>query len=190
MRRLVPLGKPSIFREAGDQGAVAATLLNLANTAQIQGNLTLAQTYSEEALARFRELGEPHGIAKALYTLALMLHYQGKDDRARALLEESLSIFRERNFNEGIAHNLDLLGVLASSAGDYGAARRLHEESLAIHQRSGDKANPGCALESATPQCGRRHRHRGIRASARSSVKTTGRTAMRRSLCTIWDWPP
>lgn len=136
----------SIFREMNDRGAVAATLLNLAQTTQVQGNLALAKSYSEEALAKFRELGAAHGVARALSTLGLMLHYQGEDDRARELVKESLDIFRRLNLKEGVAHDLNLLGVLASSAGDYAAARALHEESLAIHRRSGHKGNMVAAL--------------------------------------------
>jgi predicted ATPase/class 3 adenylate cyclase len=129
----------AIFRELDDRGAMAATLINLANTSQFQSNLGLARSNSEEALSRFRELGAARGIATALSTLCVILHQQGEDARSRMLLQESLRIFRDLKLKEGIAHNLDLLGILASSEGDYVSARSLHEESLAIHRRSGDK---------------------------------------------------
>jgi predicted ATPase len=136
----------AIFRELGDRGAVAATLLNLASTSQYESNLALAQSYCEEALSKFRELGAARGIATAVSTLSVVLHRQGENDRARLLLQESLAIFRELNLKEGIAQNLDLLGVVASSYGDYASARPLHEECLAIHRRSGDKAKMMVAL--------------------------------------------
>ena len=129
----------SIFRELGDRGAVAATLHNLANTAQAEGNFAQAQLYGEEALEKFRQLGSARGIAISLSNVAGTLHQQGQNDRARPMLEESLAIFRELNLKDGIAHNLDILGLVASSYGDYASARSMHEESLAILRRLGDK---------------------------------------------------
>ncbi len=136
----------AIFQELDDRGAMAATLVNLANTSWAQRKFTSAQSEAEEALRRFRELGTERGIAIALNILATTLHQRGEDERARRLLEESLTIFRQLNLKDGIAHILDVLGLIASSNGDFATSRSLHEESLAIHRRLGDKSKISSVL--------------------------------------------
>jgi predicted ATPase/class 3 adenylate cyclase/Tfp pilus assembly protein PilF len=143
----------AIFQELDDRGAIAATLVNLANTSWAQRQFTSAQSEAEEALQRFRELGTKRGIATALSILATTLHQRGEDERARSLLEESLAIFRQLNLKDGIAHNLDALGLIASSKGDYATSRSLHEESLAIHRRLGDKAKIASVLTNVGHTC-------------------------------------
>lgn len=129
----------TIFRELGDRGACAATLLSLANTAAGQGNVALARSHCEESLKIFRELGSSRGIAGALSSLALFLHNQGDDNRAQTMIEESLGIFRHLNQKDGIAYNLDLLGAVVAGQGDYLLARSLYQESLDLYRRMGNK---------------------------------------------------
>lgn len=129
----------AIFRQLGDRGAVAATLVSLGGTAHSQGEVVLARAYFEEALQKFRELGGRRGIASALSALAIALHSQGEESRARTMLEESLAIFRELNQKDGIAYNLDVLGVVVASQGDYALSRSLHEESTELQRRIGNK---------------------------------------------------
>jgi predicted ATPase/class 3 adenylate cyclase len=138
----------AIFQELDDRGAMAATLVSLANTSWAQRQFTSAQSEAEEALKRFRELGTARGIATALSILAATLHQRAEDERARSLLEESLTIFRQLNLKDGIAHNLDALGVIASSNGDFATSRSLHGESLAIHRQLGDKAKISTVLSN------------------------------------------
>jgi predicted ATPase len=134
----------AIFRNAGDRGAAAATLISLGNTIKAQGDIGLAQSYCEESLHEFRALGSNRGTAGALSALALMVHEQGDNVRALQMLEESLNIFRELDQSDGIAHNLDLLGAVRSSAGDHTLAQTMWRQSLEIHRRMGNK--PAVAL--------------------------------------------
>jgi predicted ATPase/class 3 adenylate cyclase len=134
----------AIFCELRDLGAMAATLVSLANTSYAQRNFTQAETEAETALAQFRQLGAARGVAIALSILARTLHERGEDERAQKLLKESLGIFRELRLKDGIAHNLDLLGIIATSQSDFVSARSLLEESLANYRSVGDKAKiPG-----------------------------------------------
>jgi predicted ATPase len=115
-------------------GRRADSLAGFGNIAQFQGNLDLARTAFEEALAIFRSLGEQGMVAAALTQLADIVLTQGEGERALALAEESVALRRELGgFNLG--RGLVSLAEIAFAEGDVDRARSMYEEGLAVVRR-------------------------------------------------------
>jgi len=126
-------------RELGDTMGVAASLNNLGNVAQYQGDYDRAQILHQESLALRRELGDRWGVAGSLSNLANVAGEQGDVSEALTLLEDGLALRREIGDTEGIALTLGNLGVLARYQGDHTRATTYLEESLALRRSLGEK---------------------------------------------------
>lgn len=107
-----------------------------------QGDLALAQTLLDEAVATWRDLDDKQSLAVGLGDLARLV---GKHRVAatRPILAESLALSRELGDQRGIATALAELGFLAMCEGDHGAARALLAEGLEIREQLGDQRGAG-----------------------------------------------
>jgi len=129
----------TLWRTAGDLGAVAGALNNLGSVAQQQGDHQLARALHEESLLLWRALKDAPGAASALNQLACIARDdQGDYARARSLLEESLTLRRSLGDTRGMAISLNNLGLVAYYEGDHAQANPLLEESLTLRQSLGD----------------------------------------------------
>ena len=131
------------FRELGDKGGIANSLMCLGDVSRDQRDYTTARTLYEQSLGLFHELGDKGGIAYSLMSLGFVADYQEDYASARTVHGESLGLFRELGDKRGIATSLNILGDVAKAQGDYAAAWTLFEESLALHRELG--AQPGVA---------------------------------------------
>jgi predicted ATPase/DNA-binding winged helix-turn-helix (wHTH) protein len=94
----------------------------------LQGAITQALRYAEEALALFLQTDDRLGLA---WCLELLANNQF-NERAHAFAEEALSLFRELGSRDGEGRALRALGVAAYRAGDHTLAATLLEQSIAV----------------------------------------------------------
>jgi tetratricopeptide (TPR) repeat protein len=126
-----------------------ASALNAAGSlAQMQGDITVAQSSFEESLAIRRTLQDRRGIGGSLNNLGNVAEYRGDHREARVHYQNSLAIMRQLKDNWGIATVLDNLGYVARNEGDDAAARLLCEESLAIGREIADRGIITSSLQS------------------------------------------
>jgi len=119
----------ALWREVGDKGGIAWSLLNLGWFVSDQGEYARAQALIEESLAMHKVLGNKRGIARSLSLLAWVLFVSQSDSTsAHLLLEEGLVLFRDLCDKGNIAACLSLKGRLALSKADTTAGRSLLQE--------------------------------------------------------------
>jgi predicted ATPase/DNA-binding SARP family transcriptional activator len=111
--------------------ATAYALNNLAWAARAEGDLELARTTLEDALARFRQLGDRRGESLTLAHIGNLLRSLGDFEVARTRLEEALAIRSDLGDRRAILSTRMGLALLAMSAGDAPAGRALLSAALA-----------------------------------------------------------
>jgi len=136
-----------LWRELGDQKAVARSLSNLANIVKLQGDNAHARSLYAECLSIFRELGDRTGVAWSTNYQGDVARDQGDSAGARMLYEQGLVIFRELDDRWGIAGTLADLGSLARDQGDYPRAHSMYRESIKLFQELDHKRGIARLLE-------------------------------------------
>jgi predicted ATPase len=111
--------------------ATAYALNNLAWAARADGDLELAQSTLEDALARFRHLGDRRGEALTLAHIGNLWRSRGDFDVARSRLEKALAIRSELGDRRAVLSTRMGLALLAMSGGDAPAGRALLSAALA-----------------------------------------------------------
>jgi tetratricopeptide (TPR) repeat protein len=137
----------ALWRELGDQMAVARALSNLASIVKLEGDLVRARALYAECLEIFDALGDRSCVAWSFNYQGDCASDQGEAAAARALYEQALAIFRELNDGWGIAGTLADLGNLERDYGDHSAARALYRESLRQFHALGHKRGIARLLE-------------------------------------------
>jgi predicted ATPase/class 3 adenylate cyclase len=127
-----------IWREAGDETALNATLSNLGAVMERLGNLDRAEALQREALALARKYGDEQDISLTLNNLSTVLWNQGDLDGAQEMLEESLLIKRRIGNLFGLAVSLTNLAILTSGKGDLDQAISYMEEALSFDRQIGN----------------------------------------------------
>jgi predicted ATPase len=126
----------ALARDKGSPTAVRAKALRAAaRLAEVQGDISQAQAFSEESLTLFRQIGDQTGIALALHALADIVWVKGDLATARTQGEESLALFRELGDEDDMAELLLHLATLSIDQGEYERARALLEEGLQVYRR-------------------------------------------------------
>ncbi len=136
-----------LWRELGDQKAVARSLSNLANVVKLQGDYPRARSLYAECLSIFRGLGDRTGVAWSMNYQGDVARDQGDSAAARTLYEQGLAIFRELGDRWGIAGTLADLGSLAREQRNYPTAHSLYRESMRIFQELEHKRGIARLLE-------------------------------------------
>jgi tetratricopeptide (TPR) repeat protein len=136
-----------LWRELGDQKAVARSLSNLANIVKLQGDNTYAHLLYAECLSIFQSLGDRTGVAWSMNSLGDVARDQGDSLAARTLYEQGLEIFRELDDRWGIAGTLADLGSLAREQGNYSFAHSMYRESIRLFQELNHKRGIARLLE-------------------------------------------
>lgn len=117
---------------------VRAETLNLVGRFACEaGDLTLAQTFFQEALLVGRSTQESESVARSLSGLARVAIARGALDLARVLQEECLMIQRRIGQGADVARSLAILGWLTLESRGFEHAEALHEESLTIRAALG-----------------------------------------------------
>ena len=137
----------ALYREAGDDWDIAASLFSLANVLVVREEHERARELYREALGLSRELGDPDQYATGLANLGYEYLLDGDHEQATALNEEAAKLYRDRGSRGGLVYALDNLAWAALVRGDHERARALHEETLALCQELGDKLIGGECLE-------------------------------------------
>jgi predicted ATPase/DNA-binding SARP family transcriptional activator len=138
----------SIWRELGEESAIADTLHFLADVAYYQSHYDEARALYEESLALRRGLRDRRGIARSLESLGSLTRRLYDFQRMRALYEESLTLRRQLGNKVELAASLGNMGNAARDRGDYAAARAHYAESLALRREVQDRDGVGDALHN------------------------------------------
>jgi predicted ATPase/DNA-binding CsgD family transcriptional regulator len=146
--RAVPLFEEAlaVYREDGDIGSVARTLLHLGETILGQGDRDRGRVSLEEALAAARAARERGYESLLLKSLGYVARLEGDLPRATALLEEALAISREIGFAFATAEALAYLGETVRDRGDDARAAALLAEGLTAFRELGDPVGVGLCL--------------------------------------------
>jgi tetratricopeptide (TPR) repeat protein len=137
----------AIWRELGDQKAIARTLSNQAGAAKLGGDYERSRTLYAESFATFRAIGDREGVAWSLNHQGDVAREQGDTAGARSLYERALAIFYERGDRWGIAGTLADLGGLARQQKDYSTAHSLYRESIQLFREMEHKRGIARLLE-------------------------------------------
>jgi non-specific serine/threonine protein kinase len=133
--------------EVGDQWRAKA--LNAAgNVARRRGEIQVARSALDQALALWRALDDMRGVAAALANLGNIDFDLGDYERAAAEYQESLNLYRRVADRVGMALALNNLGIAHREQGQVDAAVALHEESLALRRDVGDQGGIAQALDN------------------------------------------
>jgi predicted ATPase len=138
----------SIWRELGEESAIADTLHFLADVVYYQSHYDEARALYEESLGLRRGLRDRRGIARSLESLGSLTRRLNDSQRMRALYEESLALRRQLGNKVELAASLGNIGNAARDRGDYAAARAHYEESLALRREVQDRDGVGDALHN------------------------------------------
>ncbi len=127
------------YRSAGRQGAVAASLCNLANVAYFQADFSEAIARYEDATDTFRALDDVVLLALNLSNLGSALIQLGDLDRAEEVVEEGLHYARQSGAVNAACNALVNLASVACLRKRYVQAAELAREALRTVQESGDQ---------------------------------------------------
>ena len=132
------------FHEARHWLDAALTLSTEADTLQalllnrtgkflrLQGDIALAQSYHEQALAIQQRLGDELGQCRSLENLAILVGTQGDYGRARTLLEQTLEIDRRSRSSRPVISTMNNLAIVLRRLGDLAEAERLYQEGTQL----------------------------------------------------------
>lgn len=130
----------TIFKEAGDQWGVAASLLRFwVFEYYVRRYHTESKSHLQESLAISRDISDRWGMGLSLFALGEVAHASGAYNEAKRHFQESLAIRRQIGDRQGVGIGLDFLGYVLRELGEYQEAQRLHQESLDISKEIGDR---------------------------------------------------
>lgn len=114
--------------------------------AYYQGNLAVARSLDEQALANRRDLDGPQDMIHSLKDLDIVARAQRALADAREFLEEAVALSRQVGDEGNLAVALDRLGTVAHAAGAWDEDDELYTLSHARWRRLGDDANSAWSL--------------------------------------------
>jgi tetratricopeptide (TPR) repeat protein len=116
---------------SGDVWAQAVTSNNLGVATIDRGDLSGAEEYYQQALARFRELDDRHGVNTALANYAWVEHYRGDHRSALANLAAALEFYRAEGAGRNAAITLRGMALVETAVGAHDVAVTHAGEALA-----------------------------------------------------------
>jgi tetratricopeptide (TPR) repeat protein len=120
----------------------AASLNNLGNVANDQGDYAQARQHLEEAVDIQREIGDKWYLANALSNLGNVTREEGNYDAATALYAESLITNRELGDKWALAYLLEDISSLAAAKGQPERALILTAAAATIREEIGAPLSP------------------------------------------------
>jgi tetratricopeptide (TPR) repeat protein len=133
-------------RAAGDRGALAANLRQLAYAHLALGEASAARPLCEEAVALGSDLDDPWAEAWDVHLLGAAAFGQGDHALARAAFEEELTLARASGSPFILARTLEWLGNLALEHGDAPEAAAQYEQALTAFRAAGTPAGASQVL--------------------------------------------
>jgi non-specific serine/threonine protein kinase len=122
----------AVYRDMGDDGAVARTLSNLGGVAVLEGEYERATALFEQTIPLFRDAGDDAALMITLSNLASMANRTGDHARGKALGEEGLAVARRVGDKDQISVSLHNLGRAALEQGEHHDAGSRFAESLEL----------------------------------------------------------
>jgi predicted ATPase/DNA-binding SARP family transcriptional activator len=127
-------------RRVGAEQAAGYLRLALALTERLAGDLDVAFSLIDDALARFRKLHDRYGEAYALSQRGHALRWIAQYDDADRFLQESEALRRGLRDRRALAISLSGRALNAAASGSPKQARTLGRDALAMMEESGDIA--------------------------------------------------
>jgi predicted ATPase len=127
-----------LYREVGDESALATALNILADAVALGGDPPAASRFIDETIAIRHKRGEPLGVVWSQLVAGYVAAYQGDFAAARAHYEAGLSLRRGQSGNEVDGQLLHGLGTIFAGADEFGSARPMLEQALTIFRQRGD----------------------------------------------------
>lgn len=146
----MPLAEESIhiYREIGDNFALAAILLTLSSKFAFWGQTDQARVYLEESLRLGRQQRNPYTMVYAGHNLSKIENLQGNLTTAKQLAEENLQLFSALKDWRGASSALTILTIVASRQGDLPLSKHYAQEKLTLAQAHGPAFDVVSALNS------------------------------------------
>ena len=144
-----------LYREAGDRGAEAEALYNLAFVPTMTGDAPEARRRFEASLAFAREVGRPDIVALSGSSLGVAAQMAGEPGVALTLLDEAVAFFRAADDRFHLADALVGLAAAHSLLPEPASGRTAYQEALRISTETmnlpgiGQALMAGAAVESA-----------------------------------------
>ena len=146
-----------LYRQQGDEGGVAFSLMCLGNQQCEQGDDEGAVPFLEEALVLCRRIGDKRTLAYTLWNLAEVARHRGDYEQAKTLGLESQALSREMADKWQLARIAGWLGVVTVySSDDHDAAEGFLKESLALNREIGSLEYVAYCLEGFAGLAGAR----------------------------------
>ncbi len=128
-----------LFRRAGDDRGIAATLDDIGKVHWLRGAYGQALDFHRQALAIRRALGDRRSIALSLANIGRVHHDSGGFKAAIAQFREALDLRRDIGDLSGVVQSLCDLGGVHTEDGTLEMALELFEEARRIAVDIGDK---------------------------------------------------
>jgi tetratricopeptide (TPR) repeat protein len=127
----------AIFRELGDEGGIARSMMSLGNFHRRLGDFDQAEELFRGSLEMYRRLGDSLNEGGALLNLGDLYTARGDAALARATFQEVVTLARGSGNQIGLAYALGYLGSTAYMEGELDEAERHFKESLEIFRALG-----------------------------------------------------
>ena len=126
-----------IKRKLGQKRGMAASLGEIAQIQEVQGQTRESEQSYREALGLQREIGDKAGISTSLINLAALLNEDlGRPDDALPLLREALQIRRDVGNASGEALVLNNIGSVYLDKGQYSEGQTYFERALELREKT------------------------------------------------------
>ena len=126
-----------IKRKLGQKRGMAASLGEIAQIQEVQGQTRESEQSYREALGLQREIGDKAGISTSLVNLASLLNDDlGRPDDALPLLREALQIRRDVGNANGEAIVLNNIGSVYLGKGQYSEGQTYFERALELREKT------------------------------------------------------
>lgn len=118
-------------RAARDERSKSTALNAIAEIHRADGNLAVAETYYNRAVAAARLQHDAYRLAVMLCNLACVLIATGQLDRARSAFCEAVALMRDLGDAGAVCLTLDIAAALAAASVSHAMAARFHGAALA-----------------------------------------------------------
>jgi tetratricopeptide (TPR) repeat protein len=124
----------------------ARALYGASVLADLQGDLTQAETYSHEAVAIYRQFGDVRGVATTMIAMAWQALRQGRPAEATALFGDTIALWEQLGEPIAADRMRSNMATTAKAEGRFDLARSLLEQVAAASQARGDVRGIASAL--------------------------------------------
>ena len=157
-RALASLGQPQpsmsagaeagrIYHEAGDPGGEAQAFHAAAEVPLNQGDLKLAKSMYEQALAIARKIGDRRATARELGNIGVIFVQQGDFATGEKIYGEALADFRDVGDKHGMSVVIGNTGDIFHAEGKLGDALAEYRDALVLAREVGHKSSEGIDLQ-------------------------------------------